>query len=172
MRELLLTTRKFSVERICIDGAGGHARFLERVVHPGAVVILPLLDDGRIVMIRNFRPTVGGVLLELPAGTREPGEELLVTAGRELEEETGYRAGQIEALIDFYPSPGVLTERMWAFSATILHPTAQRLDPGERIAVEIMDPKELRRMLLGGEIHDGKTIAVLGTYFLGQLKER
>ena len=137
----------------------------EVVVHPGAVVILPILDDGRIVMIRNHRISVDQELLELPAGTRETGESPIETAARELEEETGYRAGRLVPLIEFYTSPGLSTEWMHGFVATDLTPVGQRLEPGERIIVEAAPISEVRRRFVSGEFVDGKTIAVLGTYF-------
>ncbi len=136
------------------------------VVHPGAAVILPILDDGRIVMIRNFRYTVGQELWELPAGTLEPGEAPIETARRELEEEAGYRAETLTPLTEFYTSPGICTERMHAFVATELKWVGQRLQGSEQIIVEVVEAAAARAMLLEGELVDGKTIAVLGTYFV------
>ena len=109
------------------------------MVHPGAVVVLPLLDDGRIVMIHNFRHTMEEELLELPAGTLAPGEPPIDAARRELSEETGYAAGSVEPFITFYTLPGICTERMHAFIATDLRAGEQRLEPGEQIRVEIVD---------------------------------
>jgi ADP-ribose pyrophosphatase len=135
------------------------------VVHPGAVVILPILDARRIVMIRNYRYAVEKELWELPAGTLEPDETPIETARRELEEESGYRAGRIVPLQEFYTSPGVLDERMHAFVATELTEVGQNLQGTERITVRVLDRDEVRRMLVDGELADGKTIAVLGLYF-------
>src|SRR3990172_8332587 len=92
MQELLLSTSRFNVERRVFVGGDGRSITREVVVHPGAVVILPILDARRVVMIRNFRYTVEEELWELPAGTTEPNEASIETARRELEEETGYRA--------------------------------------------------------------------------------
>src|SRR5262245_33553109 len=133
MRQLLLRTSKFDVERRKLVRPNGREVTREVVAHPGAVVLLPLLDDGRIVMIRNFRHAVDEELLELPAGTREPDESAETTALRELEEETGYRAARVEALFEFFPSPGVLTELMQVYVATRLMPTRQNLQGGEEI---------------------------------------
>ena len=135
------------------------------VVHPGAVVVVPVLDDGRIVMIRNFRHAVERELVELPAGTLEPGEAPAETARRELEEETCYCAGSVVALTAFYTSPGICTERMHAFVASGLTPGKQHLEAGERITLCIVDAAEARRWLAEGTLEDGKTIAALATYF-------
>ena len=166
MHERLLTTRVFSVERREFPRDGQAAVTREIVVHPGAVVVLPIMPDGRMVMIRNYRYTVEGELWELPAGTREVGEEPIETARRELEEETGYRAGAMRPLMEFYTSPGICTERMFAFVATDLTHVGQRLQGGERIKVELLSPEDVRNRLLDGAFQDGKTIAVLGRYFL------
>ena len=165
MHELLLSTSRFNVERRAFAGADGRSITREVVVHPGAVVILPIIDAHRIVMIRNYRYTVGQELWELPAGTAEPNEAAIETARRELEEETGYRAGTMTPLTEFYTSPGVLTERMFAFVATDLTSVGQRLELGERIVAEVVELDRARRWLVDGELRDGKTIAVLGTYF-------
>ncbi len=164
MHQLLLSTSRFNVERRMFAGTDGASIAREVVVHPGAVVILPIVDAHRIVMIRNFRYTIEQELWELPAGTAEPTEEPIETARRELEEETGYRAGTMSPLIEFYTSPGVLTECMYAFVAAELQPVGQRLEVGERIVAEVVELDRARRWLVSGELRDGKTIAVLGTY--------
>jgi len=158
----------FSVERRQFHREGGKVVTRDVVVHPGAVTILPVLQDGRIVLIRNYRFATQRQLLELPAGTLEPDEPPEQCALRELEEETGYRAGRIEPLCEFYTTPGICTERMWVFLATDLTRTQQNLQGHEEIDVAIIDAHEARRMLRDGEIEDGKTIAALGTYFLRQ----
>ena len=136
----------------------------EIVVHPGAAVILPLLDDQTIVMVRNQRPAAGGMLLELPAGTLEPGEPPEGCAARELTEETGYRAKTLRKLVDFYSSPGICTERMFAFVAEGLEPARQDLDEGEELVVERVTWGEALRMVQANEIRDGKSIAALLYY--------
>ncbi len=138
------------------------------VSHPGAVVVLPLLDErpGRemVAMIRNERFAVGKTLWELPAGTLEPGEPPARCAARELTEETGYEASTIEALTDFYTSPGICTERMWAFVATDLSQVGQNLDPTERITVEVLGLDRTMQLLAQGQVQDAKTIATLLYY--------
>ena len=158
-REILLQTRKFDVERVTFTTRDGGTATREVVSHPGAVAVLPLLDDGRVVMIRNRRFAVGKRLWELMAGTIDPGETPEQCARRELEEETGYRAGALEPLFAFYTSPGMCTERMHAFVATDLEPGEQRLERTEDIEVVPMSVERIEAMLRAGEIEDGKTAA-------------
>jgi ADP-ribose pyrophosphatase len=139
-----------------------HAR--EVVLHPGAVVILPIMPDGQILLIRNRRYTVGERLVELPAGTLEPGEEPMNCAGRELVEETGYLAGRIKALNNFFTSPGVLSEKIYAFAAYDLEQAHVNPDEGEEIELLPTPFDEAIEMIRDGRIHDGKTIATLLTY--------
>jgi ADP-ribose pyrophosphatase len=151
----------------------GSAKKKEVVLHPGAVLILPVLDDGHIVLVRNRRHTVGQTLLELPAGTLERdeagnAEDPLACAGRELTEETGYRAKKIESLGWFYTSPGILTEKMYVFLATGLTPGAQDLDENEQIEIAVMSPDQVRRHIMENSIVDAKSIAALLKYFIGR----
>ncbi|HOW19573.1 MAG TPA: NUDIX hydrolase [Phycisphaerae bacterium] len=138
----------------------------EIVVHPGAVVVLPVLTDTDIVMIRNYRYAIERELIELPAGTLEPGEDPAACAARELEEETGYRAGRIEPLGEFYTTPGITDELMRCFVAHDLRKTSQRLDTGERIRPEVVPFEQAIDWIRQGTIVDGKTIAVLLRYHL------
>ena len=159
--EVVLVGARFNVERRWLTRRDGGTEPRELVVHPGSVVILPLLDDGRIVMIRNQRFSVERTLWELPAGTRDPDEPVQECAARELEEETGYRAAKLVPLLSFYPAPGISNERMHAFVATGLTPVAQQLDPTEHIDVCPLGPAQITRMLEAGELEDAKSIAVL-----------
>ena len=131
------------------------------VIHPGAVVILPLLDENHIIMIRNERFAVGETLWELPAGTLEPQEHPQATAERELVEETGYKAGQIEYMTWFFTTPGFCNERMFAYTAKDLTYVGQHLDATEKITVEKLSWTKVLEMIKNGEIHDGKTLAAL-----------
>ncbi len=152
---------KFDVEIRHVPTRDGGTARREVVVHPGAVVILPLLDDGRVVLIRNHRFSIDETLWELCAGTLEPGEEPAATAARELIEETGYEARELEPLTTFYTSPGITTERMYAFRARGLRHVGQRLEATEQIEVEARPLAEVLEMIRRGEIRDGKTIATV-----------
>lgn len=137
---------------------GGVRALREIVVHPGSVVLLPRLDDGRIVLVRQFRYAARAKLWELVAGGLEPGETILGAARRELLEETGFRARALRHVLSFYPSPGFLTERMHLVEARGLTPSPARPEADERIEVGRFTRGELERMLAGGRIHDGKTL--------------
>jgi len=134
------------------------------VKHPGAVTILPLLDDNTIVLIKNNRPAIGRDLWELPAGTLEPDENPDLAAGRELEEETGYRAGNITPLCRFYTAPGFCDELMHAYVATDLQHVGQSLDDVENITAHPVSWEEVRIMMTSGELADAKTMTTLMYY--------
>lgn len=133
----------------------------EVVVHPGAVVVLGLLDDGRVLLIRNRRYAVGQILLELPAGTLEKKEDPINCAGRELLEETGYLARRLAPIGTYFTSPGILSEKMYAFAAYDLRKQTAALEEGEEIELEPTDLDEAIRMTGDGRIQDAKTIATL-----------
>ena len=160
-REVLLETPLFKVARLSFETTDGGEVIRDVIEHPGAAVILPLLDDGRVVLIRNVRHTVGKVLWELPAGTLEAGEAPDACAAREVEEETGYRAGSLAPLTEFFASPGILNERMYGFLATDLVQTSQSLDDDEEIEVFPIPQWQVRDMLKDGHIEDAKTITLL-----------
>ena len=138
----------------------------EVVVHPGAVVILPLIDPQHIVMIQNHRIAVNQVLWELPAGTIEENEFPLICAKRELEEETGFKAKNFKEQNWFFTTPGFTDEKITAFVATDLKKTKQKLDPGEDITVEIISFTQALDMMKKGQIVDAKTILTLLYYAL------
>ncbi|MFY9140799.1 MAG: NUDIX hydrolase [Thermacetogeniaceae bacterium] len=129
----------------------------EVVKHPGAVVILPLTDEGEVVMVRQYRHAPGEILLELPAGKRDGGEEPLECAKRELEEETGYTAEQWQVICSFYTSPGFCDELLYLVLAKGLIKGEARPDEGEFIDVVTIPLAEAAQMVLSGEIKDGKT---------------
>ena len=155
------TGNVFNVEVISLQDERGRSIRRDIVRHPGAVLIIPRLADGRLVMIRNYRIAVEESLLEFPAGKLESGEPPDRAAARELEEETGYRAARIEPLAEFFTSPGFADERMHAFLADGLTEVGQRLEAGEQIQVEILAEAQVLAMIDDGRIRDGKTIAAM-----------
>ena len=136
----------------------------EVCAHPGAVVVLPFVDAEHILLIRNRRYAVGEVLVELPAGTLEKGEDPMNCAGRELVEETGYLAARLKAIGDFYTSPGILSEKMYAFAAYDLTRSAAAPEEGEEIELAPASLDEAIDMIRYGQIKDAKTIATLLMY--------
>lgn len=158
---VLLTTPKFRVVRETIPAPSGRAKTREIVRHPGACVIVPLLADGRVCLIRNWRVAVNETLIELPAGTLEPPEPPQVTAERELIEETGYRAKKIEFLHAFFLSPGILDEKMHLYLATELTAGEPEREEGEEIENWLVPLDEAVAMIFRGEIKDAKSIVGL-----------
>lgn len=139
----------------------GYESKREIVAHKGAVCVVPVQEDGTILMVRQFRLAAGQTLLEIPAGTLEPGEDPDACAARELEEETGYRAATLRLLFQIYPTPGYSTERIYAYLATGLAPGKAHLDAGENVELAAVPRAEAERMALSGEIQDAKTLCSL-----------
>ncbi len=162
--DILFQGQRFRVERIVQTMPDGSRHVREVVRHPGAVVILPLLDDGRICFVRNFRVAVAQTLIELPAGTLEPDEDPAATALRELAEETGYRAGRLAHLITFCMSPGILDEQMHLYLAQALRPGPMALEAGEDIQPLLCTWDEALRMARQGDIRDAKSLVGLLYY--------
>ena len=164
---IVLRGARFDVERLMIRGDDGKVYPREVIRHPGAVVLLPILADGSVVMIENTRATVGETLLELPAGTREPGEEAIVTAERELLEETGYTSQRFELMLEFYSAPGISDELMLLYRATELTAGTAQREATESIVNRIVARDQLAGLIGGGQIRDAKTLVGLYAYLLG-----
>jgi len=150
---------RLNVDRIIEPGGVRAER--EVVHHSGSVVILAHSNDGRIVLVRQYRYSVREFLWELIAGGLEPGERPLAAARRELLEETGYRAKKLRLLFDFFPSPGILTEKMFLVEATELTRSKAQPDPDERIEVGHFTPVQVMRMIKSRRIRDAKTLVGL-----------
>ena len=158
---LLLENRRFKVVEKTVTRPDGQVASVQFVRHGGSVSILPVLDDGRLCLIRSRRLTVDETLIEVPAGTREPNEPPLETARRELAEETGYRAETFDELVSYYPSPGVMSERMWIYVARGLKEGPPAREANEEIENLLVSWDEALAMVDGGEIHDGKTLIAI-----------
>ncbi len=131
------------------------------IVHPGAVAILPIDGQGRMVLIRQFRPAVRDWLLEIPAGTLEQGERPLACARRELIEETGFAARRWKKLGAVYTAPGFCTEKIHLFLAWDLKPAFAEKDEDEHIQLAVMNAATVRRAIRTGRIRDAKTLSTL-----------
>jgi ADP-ribose pyrophosphatase len=151
---------------------GGVAAEREVVHHGGSVVVLARSDDGRIVLVRQYRYAVRQFLWELIAGGVERGERPLAAARRELFEESGYRANKVRPLFDFFPSPGILTEKMFLVEATGLTLSKAQPDPDERIEVGLFTPGQVMGMVKSKRIRDAKTLVGVLWFFLAQQHPR
>jgi ADP-ribose pyrophosphatase len=155
---------RLNVDRVIEPGGVRAER--EVVHHAGSVVILAHSNDGRIVLVKQYRYAVRQSLWELTAGCIEPGERPLAAARRELLEETGYLAKKFRLLFDFFPSPGILTEKMFLVEATELTQSRAQPDPDERIEIGRFTPVQVMRMIKSKRIRDAKTLVGLLWFLL------
>ena len=138
----------------------GRIRTREVVEHPGSVAIVGVTNDGNVLLLRQSHHAIGRTLLGIPAGTLEPGETPEACARRELEEETGYRAGHLTQLASYYTSPGYSNERLTIFHANDCEPAGGEIDPDELIRVTMMPVTDVSRLLEPGpdQVQDAKTL--------------
>ncbi|MCL8207584.1 MAG: NUDIX hydrolase [Actinomycetia bacterium] len=146
--------RAFSVRLETTTTADGRSVTWEIVERAPAVAVLAE-TAGRLVLIRQYRPAVGETLWELPAGKVDPGEPAEAAARRELAEETGYVAGAMRPVLEFYPSPGYTSERVWIFHAPDVRPGPARPEPDEHLVVTLVSAAELGRLLDRGALRNG-----------------
>jgi ADP-ribose pyrophosphatase len=144
----------------------------EIVHHPGAVAVLPLTDDGKMIAVRQFRKPLELTIVEIPAGKLEKGEDPLACAKRELEEETGYRAERFEHLSSFYTSPGFADELLHLYVATGLQAGETRPDEDEFVEVLALTLDEAHELHRAGKIRDAKTVLALFAWENRVLKQR
>lgn len=154
----------FDVRRDRVREPGGIVTTRDVVIHSGSIVLVPVLDDGRILLVRQYRHCAGQFLWELVAGGIERGEQPAAAARRELIEETGYAGRRFRRLIQFFPSPGFVTERMIVYLVEGLQPGKARPEADEKIQLGIFRLADLERKIRNGAIRDGKTIAGLLFY--------
>src|SRR6202166_3371419 len=138
------------VDRIRLPGGAEHD--FEMIHHPGAAAIVPLLPSGEVLMLRQYRYATGACLLEVPAGTLEPGESAEQCAARELQEETGYRAGTLQPLGWIWTTPGFTDERIWLYLARDLAGGVQALERDELLTLTRLPLARAGAMAAGGEI--------------------
>lgn len=157
--------RVFGVKVEEVVEPGGVRVRREIATHGGSVGVLPILPDGRILLVRQYRHAVKKAIWEVVAGGIESGESPRQAARRELIEEAGFDARRLRPIVDFYPTPGFLTERMYLIEARDLTPAPARPEADERIEVRSFTPSQLRRMLAKNQIVDGKTLVALLWFF-------
>lgn len=145
---------------------------LETIRHPGAAAVVPIKDDGTVVLIRQFRHAAGGFIYEIPAGKLSPGEDPLHCAARELEEEVGYRASSFELLSSIFTAPGFADEVIHVYKATGLTKGRQQLDRDEVLEVVEMPLDQAINRIRDGTIRDGKTIVGLQAVYIGNVTNR
>src|SRR5579859_8179922 len=155
----------FGVRRDEVLEPGGVRAVREVITHPGSVVVLPVLPDGRILLIRQYRHATRQYLWELVAGRIDAGENVKQAAARELIEETGYRAKRFRVFLDVFPTPGFLEERMYIPLAEGLTAGKAQPEEDEKITSMAFTPPRLDTMIRKGELRDAKSIAGLLYYF-------
>ena len=163
-RELQCKGTIMSYYRDTVVLPDGNTEEYDFVGHHGAAAAVGVLEDGRLVMVRQYRNALDRFTLEIPAGGLNPDEPTSEAAARELEEETGYRCGKIEKLITIRTTVAFCNEKIEIYLATELKKTAQHLDEDEFVNVEIHTLEELERMIYDGTIEDAKTIASILAY--------
>lgn len=156
--------RVFGVRRDRVIEPGGVSVTRDVVVHNGSVVLLPVFPDGDILLVRQYRHAAGRSLWELVAGRLEPGERPIAAARRELHEEAGYTARRLRKMLDLFPSPGFVSERMWVFLARGLVRGEAQPEDDERIAPRRFPLATVERMIRRGTLVDGKSLAAILYY--------
>lgn len=144
----------------------GQSTNLEIIRHPGASAVVPIKNDGTIVLIRQFRHAAGGFIYEIPAGKLHPQEDPRICAARELEEEIGYQAGKLELLTSIWTAPGFTDEVIHIYQGTDLQPGRQQLDHDEVLEVVEWPLEKAIAGIHNGTIRDAKTIIGLQLVFL------
>jgi ADP-ribose pyrophosphatase len=160
-REVLYTGKIFDLIVDRIQYPSGNTGIREIARHPGGAVIVPLFDDGRVMLVRQLRYPLGKHIVELPAGKLAPGEDPRDAAARELEEETGWIAGSLEHLATIYTTPGFCDEELHLYLAARLHPSQHgpRREEGEfTMTLQMILLRDALGLVERGEVRDAKTI--------------
>lgn len=162
--QVVFQGRFLKVWRDDVELPNGHKSFREYIKHPGAAMVIPKLNNGKFLMIHQYRHAVGQVFLEFPAGKTDPGETTQVTADRELQEEVGYKAGKLTLLTHIHPVIGYSNERIDLYLAENLSPVPAALDPDEILEVAEFSLEEIEAKIWNHEITDVKT--QIGAFWL------
>ncbi|MGB7873264.1 MAG: NUDIX hydrolase [Anaerolineales bacterium] len=157
--EVLMKGRAFAIRRDHLKTPDGHETKFEIIEHGGSVVIIPVDENGNVLLVRQYRHATGGDLLELPAGTLDDGEAPEVCAAREIREETGMAAEKLTKVGEFYLAPGYSTEFMVVYLATGLSDNPLDADDDEFLSVETIPVTEAIKMAERGDIPDAKSLA-------------
>ncbi len=164
-RELAYHGTVIDVYKDYMEFENGGTEEWDYIHHNGAAAVIPVLDDGRILMVTQYRNALDRYTLEIPAGKLDfPEESGIDCAGRELEEETGYRSENLEWLLTLRTTVALCNERIEIFLARDLKPSKQKLDEGEYVTVKAYTVKELKEKIYAGEIEDSKTISAVLAY--------
>ena len=148
----------------------GHEVSWDHIEHKGASAVLPIDDEGKVLTVTQYRGAIDDIMIEIPAGGRDSVEEdFAVCAARELEEETGFRAGSLEHLVDIHTAAAYTSEKIAVYVAKDLIPSRQHLDEDEFVDIRRYTFEELNDMIFSGKITDSKTIAAVMAY---QTKQR
>ncbi len=170
--KVMYTGPVFGVRRDRVIEPGGVESTRDVVTHTGSVVLLPIFADGRLLLVRQYRHAVGGYLWELVAGRIEPGERPLEAARRELVEETGYVGRGFRKVLDVFPTPGFVSERMLVYTVEGLTPGDAHPEADERIHARRFSLRELEVMIRRGRLRDAKSIAGILYYSRFSRKKR
>ena len=157
--QMVYEGRVFGIRRDEVIEPSGVRTTREMITHPGSVVVLPVLPDGRVLLIQQYRYAARQYLWELVAGRMDHGETPIEGAARELREETGYRAKHLKVFLEFFPTPGFLEEKMYLLLAKGLTPGKAEPEEDEKIVARAYTHKQLDEMLRKKNLRDAKTIA-------------
>ena len=148
-----------------LEAPNGNIAHWDHIEHKGASAVVPVDENGKVLMVRQYRGAIDNIMLEIPAGGRDSAEEdFMVCAARELEEETGYRSEDIRHLIDIHTAAAYTSEKIAIYFAENLIPSKQKLDENEFVNIERFSVEEIEKMIYAGEITDAKTVAGVLAY--------
>ncbi|MDF2907733.1 MAG: hypothetical protein K0R34_3054 [Herbinix sp.] len=163
-RDLIQKGKIIDYYQDTIEVNGEKMTTFDFIHHKGASAMVPIDEQGRIVMVRQYRNAVDSYSLEIPAGGLNVGEDSMTCAIRECEEETGYKAGEVYHLIDVYTTVAFSNEKICIYYTTGIAPSKQNLDEDEFVTIEHHSLEELTKLILEGEIKDAKTVAAILAY--------